>query len=134
MAIGVSSIGKIGNTYSQNQRDLNDYYADLDAGKLPVMRGYELNADDVIRRQIIQDLMCRFALELADYQPNFAEYFAEEIPDLQRIAALGLIEWQPETGSLKVTPKGRCLIRNIAMIFDYYLRHKETKAKYSQTV
>ena len=121
VAIGVSSIGKIGNTYSQNQRDLNDYYADLDAGNLPVMRGYELNADDVMRRQIIQDLMCRFALELADYQPNFAEYFAEEIPDLQRIAALGLIEWQPETGSL-------------AMIFDYYLRHKETKAKYSQTV
>ena len=134
VAIGVSSIGKIGNTYSQNQRDLNDYYADLDAGKLPVMRGYELNADDVMRRQIIQDLMCRFALELADYQPNFAEYFAEEIPDLQRFAALGLIEWQPETGSLKVTPKGRLLIRNIAMIFDYYLRHKETKAKYSQTV
>ena len=134
VAIGVSSIGKIGNTYSQNQRDLNDYYADLDAGKLPVMRGYELNADDVMRRQIIQDLMCRFALELADYQPNFAEYFAEEIRDLQRIAALGLIEWQPETGSLIVTPKGRFLIRNIAMIFDYYLRHKETKAKYSQTV
>ena len=134
VAIGVSSIGKIGNTYSQNQRDLNDYYADLDAGKLPVMRGYELNADDVMRRQIIQDLMCRFALELADYQPNFAEYFAEEIPDLQRFAEQGLIEWQPETGSLKVTPKGRFLIRNIAMIFDYYLRHKETKAKYSQTV
>ena len=134
VAIGVSSIGKIGNTYSQNQRDLNDYYADLDEGKLPVMRGYELNADDVMRRQIIQDLMCRFALELADYQPNFAEYFAEEIPDLQRFAEQGLIEWQPETGSLKVTPKGRFLIRNIAMIFDYYLRHKETKAKYSQTV
>ena len=134
VAIGVSSIGKIGNTYSQNQRDLNDYYADLDAGKLPVMRGYELNADDVMRRQIIQDLMCRFALELVDYQPNFAEYFAEEIPDLQRFAEQGLIEWQPETGSLKVTPKGRFLIRNIAMIFDYYLRHKETKAKYSQTV
>ena len=134
VAIGVSSIGKIGNTYSQNQRDLNAYYADLDEGKLPVMRGYELNADDVMRRQIIQDLMCRFALELADYQPNFAEYFAEEIPDLQRFAEQGLIEWQPETGSLKVTPKGRFLIRNIAMIFDYYLRHKETKAKYSQTV
>ena len=54
---------------------------------------------------------------------------------MQRIAALGLIEWQPETGSLKCYPrKGVFLIRNIAMIFDYYLRHKETKAKYSQTV
>ena len=98
------------------------------------MRGFQLSDDDVMRRQIIQDLMCRFALELSDYRADFAEYFAEEIPDLQRIAELGLIEWQPETGSLNVTPKGRFLIRNIAMIFDYYLRHKETKAKYSQTV
>ncbi len=134
VAIGVSSIGKIGNTYSQNERNLDDYYAALDNNQLPIMRGFQLNADDVMRRQIIQDLMCRFALELTDYQADFADYFAEEIPDLQRFAELGLIDWQPETGSLKVTPKGRFLIRNIAMIFDYYLRHKETKAKYSQTV
>ena len=134
VAIGVSSIGKIGDTYSQNERDLAQYYAVLDNNQLPIMRGFQLSDDDVMRRQIIQDLMCRFALELSDYRADFAEYFAEEIPDLQRIAGLGLIEWQPETGSLNVTPKGRFLIRNIAMIFDYYLRHKETKAKYSQTV
>ena len=134
VAIGVSSIGKIGDTYSQNERDLEQYYAALDNNQLPIMRGFQLSDDDVMRRQIIQDLMCRFALELSDYRADFAEYFAEEISDLQRIAELGLIEWQPETGSLNVTPKGRFLIRNIAMIFDYYLRHKETKAKYSQTV
>ena len=134
VAIGVSSIGKIGDTYSQNERDLEQYYATLDNNQLPIMRGFQLSDDDVMRRQIIQDLMCRFALELSNYRTDFAEYFAEEIPDLQRIAELGLIEWQPETGSLNVTPKGRFLIRNIAMIFDYYLRHKETKAKYSQTV
>nr|WP_314229783.1 oxygen-independent coproporphyrinogen III oxidase [uncultured Kingella sp.] len=134
VAIGVSSIGKIGDTYSQNERDLAQYYAALDNNQLPIMRGFRLSDDDVMRRQIIQDLMCRFALELSDYRADFAEYFAEEMPDLQRIAELGLIEWQPETGSLNVTPKGRFLIRNIAMIFDYYLRHKETKAKYSQTV
>ena len=134
VAIGVSSIGKIGDTYSQNERDLEQYYAALDNNQLPIMRGFQLSDDDVMRRQIIQDLMCRFALELSDYRADFAEYFAEEMPDLQRIAELSLIEWQPETGSLNVTPKGRFLIRNIAMIFDYYLRHKETKAKYSQTV
>ena len=134
VAIGVSSIGKIGDTYSQNERDLAQYYAALDNNRLPIMRGFQLSDDDVMRRQIIQDLMCRFALELSDYRADFAKYFAEEISDLQRIAELGLIEWQPETGSLNVTPKGRFLIRNIAMIFDYYLRHKETKAKYSQTV
>ena len=134
VAIGVSSIGKIGNTYSQNQRLLDDYYADLDANKLPVMRGFILNEDDVLRRQIIQDLMCRFELELSDYGIDFVNYFSEELPDLDNMAKLGLIEWNAVSGSLKVTPKGRFLIRNIAMIFDYYLRHKETQAKYSQTV
>ena len=134
VAIGVSSIGKIGNTYSQNQRLLDDYYADLDANKLPVMRGFILNEDDVLRRQIIQDLMCRFELELSDYSIDFVNYFSEELPDLDNMAKLGLIEWNAVSGSLKVTPKGRFLIRNIAMIFDYYLRHKETQAKYSQTV
>ncbi|MDK4697585.1 oxygen-independent coproporphyrinogen III oxidase [Kingella negevensis] len=134
IAIGVSSIGKVGDTYSQNQRLLEDYYADLDANQLPVMRGFQLNTDDVLRRQIIQDLMCRFALELADYGVDFVNYFAAELPELDNMAKLGLVEWNAVSGSLKVTPKGRFLIRNIAMIFDYYLRNKETKAKYSQTV
>jgi coproporphyrinogen dehydrogenase len=134
VAIGVSSIGKIGHSYIQNQRLLDDYYADLDANKLPVMRGFELRHDDVLRRQLIQDLMCRFALELSDYDVDFATYFAEELPELDKMASLGLIEWNTVSGSLKVTPKGRFVIRNIAMIFDYYLRHQETRAKYSQTV
>lgn len=134
VAIGVSSIGKIGNTYSQNQKELPEYYADLDAGRLPILRGFQLNDDDVLRRQVIQDLMCRFALELSDYGVDFKTYFADEMPDLDNMAKLGLIEWNALSGSLKVTPKGRFLIRNIAMIFDYHLRHKETQAKYSQTV
>lgn len=137
IALGVSSIGKIGHTYSQNQRDLKQYYADLDAGRLPVMRGYELTADDQLRRDIIQDLMCRFALDFDSYQSalngqNFADYFAAELADLQQLAQLGLIELHPN--SLQVTAKGRFLIRNIAMVFDYHLRHKETRATYSQTV
>ena len=177
VAIGVSSIGKIGNTYSQNQRNLDDYYADLDADKLPVMRGFQLNEDDVLRRQIIQDLMCRFALNFDDYrdalmqkQPenggtqfdaaeiahmkkmaelgiisdallgrfdapktvSFQNYFAEEMPDLQQLAQQGLIDLRDD--GLTITPKGRFLIRNIAMVFDYYLHHEETQAKYSQTV
>lgn len=134
VAIGVSSIGKIGHTYSQNQRNLEDYYADLDANKLPIMRGFELSADDVLRRQIIQDLMCRFALDLSNYGVDFKTYFTEELPELNKMATLGLIEWNAVSGCLKVTPKGRFVIRNIAMIFDYYLRHKETRATYSQTV
>ena len=101
MAIGVSSIGKIGNTYSQNQRLLDDYYADLDANKLPVMRGFILNEDDVLRRQIIQDLMCRFSLNFDDYlsslpQSNPVQAASDaadeaELAHMKKLADLGII-------------------------------------------
>lgn len=136
IAIGVSSIGKIGNAYVQNERDIDAYYAAIDAGRLPVMRGYRLNSDDLLRRDIIQDLMCRFALEFETYERafgiSFADYFREEWADLQHLAELGLLQLRAD--GLTVTPKGRFLIRNIAMVFDYHLRHKETTAQYSKTV
>lgn len=136
VAIGVSSIGKIGSTYEQNERDIDAYYAAIDAGRLPIMRGYQLNRDDLLRRNIIQDLMCRFSLDFQVYESVFGipfhQYFKEELADLQKLAELGLLKLKAH--SLTVTPKGRFLIRNIAMIFDYHLRHKETTAKYSQTV
>ncbi|HFC6390408.1 TPA: oxygen-independent coproporphyrinogen III oxidase [Neisseria lactamica] len=136
VAIGVSSIGKIGNTYSQNERDIDAYYAAIDEGRLPVMRGYQLNQDDILRRNIIQDLMCRFALDYRIYEDisgtPFDRYFKDELADLEKLADLGLVSLNKQ--GLTVTPKGRFLIRNIAMVFDYHLRHKETKAKYSQTV
>lgn len=136
IALGVSSIGKIGAIYAQNERDLAKYYARLDANELPIMRGFQLNHDDILRRQMIQDLMCRFALNFADYESqlnvSFRQYFETEWADLQELADLNLLDLS-ET-HLTVTPKGRFLIRNIAMVFDAYLRHHETKAKYSQTV
>lgn len=136
VAIGVSSIGKIGDTYSQNERDIDAYYAAIDEGRLPVMRGYRLNRDDILRRNIIQDLMCRFALDYRFYEDisgtPFDRYFKDELADLEKLANLGLVSLNKQ--GLTVTPKGRFLIRNIAMVFDYHLRHKETKAKYSQTV
>ena len=136
VAIGVSSIGKIGNTYSQNERDIDAYYAAIDEDRLPIMRGYQLNQDDILRRNIIQDLMCRFALDYRVYEDisgtPFDRYFKDELADLEKLADLGLVSLNDQ--GLTVTPKGRFLIRNIAMVFDYHLRHKETRAKYSQTV
>lgn len=136
VAVGVSAIGKIGRTYSQNERELEAYYAALDAGRLPVMRGYVLNDDDLLRRRLIQDLMCRFGLEFADYTAEcgrpFADYFAAEMPELAGMAAKGLLELDAE--GLRVSAKGRFLIRNIAMVFDHHLRHRTTAARYSQTV
>lgn len=136
IAIGVSSIGKIGQSYIQNERDIERYYQALDAHRLPVMRGFQLNQDDVLRRQIIQDLMCRFVLDYADYTTllptSFETYFAPELADLRHFEQLGLLQLTPHR--LEITPKGRFLIRNIAMVFDYYLRHQHTAASYSQTV
>ncbi len=136
IALGVSSIGKIANVYVQNERDIDAYYAAIDAGRLPVMRGYRLNQDDLLRRNIIQDLMCRFALDFRVYESvfgiSFAHYFQTELADLRQLAELGLLVLKPH--GLQVTPKGRFLIRNIAMVFDFHLRHKETTAQYSKTV
>ncbi|MDO4878671.1 MAG: oxygen-independent coproporphyrinogen III oxidase [Neisseria sp.] len=136
VALGVSAIGKIGSTYEQNERNITDYYAAIDQGRLPIMRGYQLSKDDILRRNIIQDLMCRFALDFHAYQNGtgipFGQYFAAELEDLEQMAQLGLVKL--EKHGLQVTPKGRFLIRNIAMVFDYHLRHRETTAKYSQTV
>ena len=136
IAIGVSAIGKIGSTYEQNERNITDYYAAIDQGRLPIMRGYQLNKDDILRRNIIQDLMCRFALDFHVYQDIFGipfeQYFATELEDLEQMAQLGLVKLHKH--SLQVTPKGRFLIRNIAMVFDYHPRHRETTAQYSQTV
>ncbi|MCS4534091.1 oxygen-independent coproporphyrinogen III oxidase [Neisseria montereyensis] len=136
LALGVSSIGKVGNIYVQNERDIEAYYAAIDDGRLPVMRGYCLSKDDLLRRNIIQDLMCRFSLDFQIYERvfciHFSQYFQTELADLQQLAELGLLKIRKN--GLDVTAKGRFLIRNIAMVFDYYLRHKETSAQYSRTV
>ena len=136
VALGVSAIGKIGPTYSQNYRELDDYYAALDRNQLPIMRGMELNTDDLIRRAIIQDLMCHFELVKASinssYSIDFDSYFATEMAELRDYEHEGLLELSPL--SLKVTPKGRMLIRNICMVFDHYLRTRTQHARYSKVI
>lgn len=136
LAFGVSSIGKIGPCYTQNQKDLESYYAALDAGHLPVMRGLMLDADDILRRSIIQALMCRFSLSFEAIEEifniNFADYFAEELPKIRELHQMGLLHFDGDF--LTVEPKGRFLIRNIAMIFDRHLRERETRARYSKVI
>jgi len=136
LGLGVSSIGKIGPCYTQNEKDLDRYYAALDAGHLPVMRGYVLDTDDIMRRTIIQALMCRFALSVESIEEifniNFAFYFAEEMPKLRELQQMGLIHFDGDF--LTVEPRGRFLIRNIAMVFDRHLRERETHARYSKVI
>ena len=136
VALGLSSIGKIGPTYSQNYRDLDDYYDALDRDELPIMRGMELNADDLVRRAIIQALMCHFELSKESfniaYLIDFEQYFATEMAELLEYEREGLLEISPQW--ISVTPKGRMLIRNICMVFDKYLRTRTEHASYSKVI
>ncbi len=136
VGLGVSSIGQIGPTYCQNDRDLDTYYASIDRGELPIARGIELKADDLARRAIIQRLMCDFALSKENieisYLIDFNQYFRDELRDLEALAQAGLV--QLERQWISVTPKGRMLVRNVCMVFDAYLRQAQETRKYSRVI
>ncbi|MDH5300768.1 MAG: oxygen-independent coproporphyrinogen III oxidase [Gammaproteobacteria bacterium] len=127
IAMGVTSIGMVGDSYSQNAKDIETYYADIDAGKLPVFRGVDLDADDVLRRAVITQLICNFVLNMPSmgekFGINFAEYFATELAELKPMQEDGLISLDAD--NIKVLPAGHLLIRNICMVFDKYLRAKK---------
>jgi oxygen-independent coproporphyrinogen-3 oxidase len=133
VSCGVSAISAVAGTYSQNVKTLEAYYDLIDRNELPIERGIRLNMDDVLRRTIIQMLMCQFELSIPAieeaYPIVFADYFAAELEQLEQLARDGLVTLEPEW--LCVTPKGRILIRNVCMVFDRYLgtgpaRHSRT--------
>ena len=136
IGIGVSAIGKIGPTYSQNYRTLDDYYDKLDMNALPIMRGLELTQDDLLRRSIINGLMCHFELSIESieiaYLIEFERYFAQEILDLKTLQDLDLLKLDPQW--ITITPKGRLLIRNVCMVFDKYLRADQQSQRYSKVI
>lgn len=136
LAFGVSAIGKIGSVYTQNVKTLDEYYDVLDRDELPVLRGVELTADDLLRRSIIQSLMCNFELSMAAIEiahlVDFREYFASELEDLRAMASAGLVKIDDEW--ISVEPAGRLLVRGIAMLFDRYLRTDRERARYSRVI
>ncbi len=136
LGLGVSAIGNIGPTYNQNFRTLEDYYNSLDHNTLPIMRGIELSADDLLRRAVIGALMCHFELSkesfATSYLIDFDKYFATELDNLREQEQLGLVELESDT--ITVTPKGRLLVRNVAMVFDRYLRQDRERRRYSRVI
>jgi oxygen-independent coproporphyrinogen-3 oxidase len=122
LGIGVSAISRIGETYSQNHRQLVDYYAAIDAEKWPVNRGIELTMDDVLRRDVIGRLMCHGQLDRAEistiHSIDFDTYFASELRQLNDFAKEGLVSMIDDRISL--TPRGRLLVKNVASCFDAY--------------
>ena len=136
LAFGISAIGKVGATYSQNLRTLDDYYARLDDDALPCFRGWRLSADDVLRREVIHALMCQFTVSFGRVENahaiSFRDYFATELESLEPLADDGLVEIASD--AITVTPLGRLLVRTVAMVFDRYLREQREAARYSRVI
>jgi oxygen-independent coproporphyrinogen-3 oxidase len=136
IGLGISAIGRVGPTYYQNHKRLDDYAAALDAGRLPVARGLELGQDDLVRRAVIQALACHFRLSIESiedaYLVDFRQYFARELADLARLQDEGLVDVTGEW--ITVTPRGRLLVRVVCMVFDRYLREAQQRARYSKVI
>jgi oxygen-independent coproporphyrinogen-3 oxidase len=136
LAFGVSAIGKIGPSYVQNVRTLDDYYDRLDHGLLPVLRGIQLTSDDLLRRSIIQALMCHFTLPIESIEIahliDFKSYFATELAELAMMEKDGLVTLDDKW--IIVNPPGRLLVRAIAMVFDRYLRFDRERTRYSKVI
>jgi oxygen-independent coproporphyrinogen-3 oxidase len=136
IGLGVTSIGKVDNTYAQNRRELEEYYADIDAGRLPVFRGIELSRDDEIRRDTITKLICNFSLTYADVATrwgiDFGAYFAADLARVKPMEADGLLEMDAQ--GIRVLPRGRLLIRNICMAFDAYRNGPEAQGGFSKVI
>ena len=136
IAMGVSSISQQANTYSQNAYTIDEYEAFIDNGKLAVIKGLELTDDDLLRRAVINQIICHFELDGDDFSRrfdiDFDDYFREELTFLQQHHRDGLIELSGN--KLKVTPAGRLLVRAVCMAFDRYLDKKALTQSYSRII
>jgi oxygen-independent coproporphyrinogen-3 oxidase len=135
VSCGVSAISAVGATYSQNVKTLDAYYDALDRNELPVARGVRLTMDDLLRRSLIQKLMCQFELSIPAIEQAFPivfnKYFEREMAELAQLERDGLVTAGPDW--ISVTMKGRLLIRNVCMVFDRYLARGE-QPRHSRTV
>src|SRR5690606_10039740 len=123
------------NTYSQSVKELSQYYARIDAGMLPIHRGYTLSEDDCLRREVILDLMCQGRIDFAKFEDHygidFQAYFADALEQLAEPVADGLVAIGDR--ELLLLPEGQLMLRNVAMAFDAYLG-AEQKGNFSRTV
>jgi oxygen-independent coproporphyrinogen-3 oxidase len=136
VGLGVSAIGRVGDSYSQNRKDIRAWRRSLQAGALPVWRGIQLNWADRLRRRIIEQIMCHGVLDFEAvgeaYDIEFSEHFAPEIAALELLDRDGLIELHED--GLEVTPGGMLLVRVIAMVFDETLQAAQARPKFSKVI
>ncbi len=137
IAFGVTSISDVGGAYAQSVHKLRDWAAGIERGELPVERGAALSADDLLRRHAINQVMCQLRLDLREIEARFGgEARAALAADLkgkgEELLADGLITFDGDL--LRVTPLGQLLVRNVAMLFDAYLKKSSGKKQFSRTV
>ena len=136
IALGVSAISRIGDTYAQNHRVLLDYYKALDENSLPLAKGLTMTQDDLIRRAAIQDLLCQSRIDIPEFEErwkiDFADYFAPDLIQIHKLAHDELVDLTDQ--SIYITPRGRFLARVVAMRFDRHLRHATSTAKFSRVL
>jgi oxygen-independent coproporphyrinogen-3 oxidase len=136
VAMGITSISSVGNSYSQNVKTLDEYQARIEAGALPVFRGVVLNDDDLLRRAIIRELICHFMMDISSIEEKhkiiFRDYFSSELEALQVMQADELVDVNDRT--IRVLPKGRLIIRNICMVFDCYLQGRQGEKSFSRVI
>lgn len=134
IGLGITAIGKVGDTYSQNVKETAQYQHRLESGRLPVMRGYRLNDDDRLRRDVINALMCHGRVEFDDIEARhgvtFREIFADALAHLEEMQRDELLAIHAD--AIEVLPAGRLMMRNVAMAFDAYLKPQE--GRFSRTV
>lgn len=136
IGLGVSAIGRVGATYSQNAKTLDEYYDYLNQDRFPVVRGLALSRDDLVRRAVIMALMCQGELqyesiELA-FMIDFKSYFATELEALKELESAGMVEL--EDSGIQVTSCGWFFVRAIAMLFDRYLQIDRNRTRFSKII
>lgn len=136
VGMGVSAIGKVGNSFVQNIKDIRAWQAAIDAGGLPVWRGLSLSGEDRLRRGVISAIMCQGFVRFAEFERkygiDFNDHFALELESLKPLENDGLIELSE--GTIEVTPTGLLLLRAIAMKFDEYLITDLQGKSYSKVI
>ena len=136
VGLGVSAIGKVGDCYAQNIKDIPTWQSVVAEGKLPIWRGVSLNTEDRLRRSVIEAIMCHGEVRFQEFESNFSidfhDHFSLELGNLQQLETDGLIEMGDD--EFRVTPEGRLLLRAIAMIFDEYLQEPATTPKFSRVI
>jgi len=136
IGLGVSAIGRVGATYSQNAKTIEEYYDHLDQGRLPVVRGLALSRDDLVRRAVVMALMCQGELQFESLELSFLidfrTYFASELLALEELAEQGMVKL--DSTGIEVTAQGWFFVRAVAMVFDRYLQADRNRSRFSKII